>query len=197
MSDEGLNQRALAARLQTTQGHLSKLLRGRFKRRSKLVRELEAFADRADTSQTHSRLLAACLRVARRSTRHMHFVTFLDAFRRRHQRRLHCQAVAARASTLTRIGIQRRATAFSAWGMFISWSETRSPALARIHDTMSSSTHATTFGEIRCASGTRLGAPDARSSIATGPCALAPQGTGENAVAVRVAPVASSHRCGR
>jgi hypothetical protein len=80
MSDEGLDQRALAARLQTTQGHLSKLLRGRFKRRSKLVLELEAFANRADTSRAHSRLLAACLRVARRSPRHMHFVTSLMRF---------------------------------------------------------------------------------------------------------------------
>lgn len=80
MSEERLDQRALATRLHTTQGHLSKLLRGHFKRRSKIVRELEAFADRADTSQAHSRLLAACLRVARRSPRHMHFVTSLMRF---------------------------------------------------------------------------------------------------------------------
>ena len=80
MSQEHLDQRALAERLQMTQGHLSKLLRGRFARRSRLVRELEAFASGLGNTRARSQLVGACLRVASRSQRHMHFATTVMHF---------------------------------------------------------------------------------------------------------------------
>lgn len=43
MATERLTQRDLADKLGTTQGHLSKVLRGRYARRSRIVRELEGF----------------------------------------------------------------------------------------------------------------------------------------------------------
>ena len=80
MSEEDLDQRALARQLKMTQGHLSKLLRGKFTRRSRLVRELEAFASRVDTTRAPSQLVQACHRVSRRSPRHMHFVSMVMQF---------------------------------------------------------------------------------------------------------------------
>lgn len=70
---EGLDQRSLAAQLGTTQGHLSKILRGQFERRSRVVRQLESFAAGADVSGAQRQLVSTCLRVAGRSPSHMHF----------------------------------------------------------------------------------------------------------------------------
>src|SRR5690349_20057236 len=77
---EGLDQRSLAAQLSTSQGHLSKILRGQFARRSRVIRELESFAAGADISVTQRKLVSTCLRVARRSPSHMHFVLSMMHF---------------------------------------------------------------------------------------------------------------------
>jgi len=77
MAKDGLDQRALAQRLSMSQGHLSKLLRGQFERRTRLVRELEGFASEGALSKSEARLVQACLRLAKRSPRHMHFVAGL------------------------------------------------------------------------------------------------------------------------
>lgn len=50
MREEGLSQRDLATRVHTTQGHVSKVLRGWYKRRSRVVRALEEFAAGAAVS---------------------------------------------------------------------------------------------------------------------------------------------------
>ncbi len=43
MNADGLSQRNLAQRLRISQGHLSKVLRGQFARRSRVIRRLETF----------------------------------------------------------------------------------------------------------------------------------------------------------
>lgn len=69
MQAEGLTQRDLAAQLQTTQGHLSKVLRGQYERRSRVVRALEEFAAGAAGSAsppTEDEFLSAARELARR-----------------------------------------------------------------------------------------------------------------------------------
>lgn len=73
IDSEGLDQRSLAAKLGTTQGHLSKILRGQFERRSRVVRELESFAVGAGASTVQRQLVSTCLRVANKSPSHMQF----------------------------------------------------------------------------------------------------------------------------
>ncbi len=75
MAEERLDQRALAVRLHTTQGHLSKILRGRYTRDSRVVRALEDFVAQRGTSRAEEQYTASCLRVARRSDRHMQLMT--------------------------------------------------------------------------------------------------------------------------
>jgi transcriptional regulator with XRE-family HTH domain len=59
MDAEGLSQRELAAHLGTTQGHLSKVLRGLYSRPSRVVRELERYAEAG-----RNKAASACLSAA-------------------------------------------------------------------------------------------------------------------------------------
>lgn len=76
------------------------------------------------------------------------FCNDYDAFRGRSQRQLF-QSLRSRASPLTQRGTQRRAAASTRGMHFGSPSASRIPARARIHETTSSSIHATTFVEMR------------------------------------------------
>jgi transcriptional regulator with XRE-family HTH domain len=67
MAEEGLDQGRLAARIHTTQGHLSKILRGHFQRRSRVLLELEAFAAGASFSRAQTELLGVCYRIGAQS----------------------------------------------------------------------------------------------------------------------------------
>lgn len=70
MDAEGLTQRVLAERLGVSQGHLSKVLRGKYKRDSKVVRALQGCLDDLDRgstgtlAQAERELLAAARAVA-------------------------------------------------------------------------------------------------------------------------------------
>ena len=68
MRREGITQRELGARVGASQGHLSRVLRGKFKRRSRVVRLLEAFATGQDAFVAQARragVTASELRVLR------------------------------------------------------------------------------------------------------------------------------------
>ena len=98
MDAEDLTQRLLAKHLGVSQGHLSKLLRGKLQRRSRVLRALEAWLTESDTPVSHDSdadekaLLTAARRVAKGSSREaMHLMTdlmrLLERLRRLSRRR--------------------------------------------------------------------------------------------------------------
>lgn len=82
MESEGLTQRELASTIGASQGHLSRVLQGRFTRRNRVVRQLERFASRLDPGQSPATpaeddFVQAARRVARNDAELMRIISRL------------------------------------------------------------------------------------------------------------------------